>query len=108
MRFNNESMQSLACAFDDKEFELKLNELSEDIKNLELFLRKLPITDYSHNLDDLRILSFSEGRVIYCGPEVSYSKPLIECRVSVRIMCEEHLSDFLDIALRMAKRNCAH
>ena len=70
-----------------------LDSLSKDIKNLESVFLKHAVPSISVLMDENTFLKWDGSRVIYEDTEIS--RPLIECKVPIRLLSKLFLNELL-------------
>lgn len=83
-----------------------LDKISNSIKEVEKTLRLLPLKMFSIKVEDIRNvddvwLIWRDGRIFYESSSVN--KPLIECKVQIRLDMKLHLDKFTEKAIEELK-----
>lgn len=82
----------------------KLDKVSRDIKQMEMFLKQHVFVPYHMNVTEggiYFILSFDNGRIFHHHSQEI--KPLLETKVSCRLRAAPHLKKFLEKAIESSQ-----
>lgn len=76
----------------------KLESIGKDIKFLELEFQKWGLNDFQLPISLNEYLYWNGERIGFRNIDEAINKPLIECKINVRIACEKYLTELAKIA----------